>query len=330
MVARTILQRSLGLAAALSALFTLGFPTASVAQDQINVRFSWKMKGEYAPLYMAQEKGFYQKEGLAVRMGEGAGAPAALGALLQGQEDIVILPGIFALTAITKGMPVKIVALYHPEAPVALISHPQNPVRTPKDLEGKSIAVSVGETGTSYLDYFCKRNNIDCGKIRRVQTNAQTRVPQFLQKQVDVVSVYQTNDLPILMSKEKVEFVILDMVKFGYGLPGLAAVTSDAHIQKKPDAIKRFLKALGAGVVEAKADVGEATRAIMKSWSGSPDATVVGAQVKATVDAIPAAGGKPVGWIDEKGLSNTLEILKGVGEIDQIKALPTYYTNALL
>jgi len=70
------------------------------AQEQVNVRFSWKLKGEYAALFVAQEKGFYAREGLAVRLGEGAGAPAALGALLQGQEDAVLLPAIFALAGL--------------------------------------------------------------------------------------------------------------------------------------------------------------------------------------------------------------------------------------
>jgi NitT/TauT family transport system substrate-binding protein len=113
-------------AAVLAALSVTAF-----AQDAVNVRFSWKMKGEYGPLYMAQEQGYYAKEKLAVRMGEGAGAQAALGALLQGQEDVVILPAIFALTAIQKGMPVKIVALYHPKTPLGIISFPDKPVKTP-------------------------------------------------------------------------------------------------------------------------------------------------------------------------------------------------------
>src|SRR5690349_19038860 len=94
-----LLAKALG-AALLATIATMA--TTASAQDPVNVRFSWKMKGEYGPLFMAQEKGLYAKEKLNVRMGEGAGAQAALGALLQGQEDVVILPAVFALTAIQK------------------------------------------------------------------------------------------------------------------------------------------------------------------------------------------------------------------------------------
>lgn len=48
-------------------------------------------------------------------------------ALVQGQEDIVVIPEIFAASAIQKGMPIKIIVLYHPKTPVVLISHPDKP-----------------------------------------------------------------------------------------------------------------------------------------------------------------------------------------------------------
>src|SRR5688572_10599592 len=316
----TVFRHSARLAGlVLSGVVAAAAALPAYAQEQINVRFSWKLKGEYAHMYVAQEKGIFAREGLTVRLGEGAGAQAALGALLQGQEDVVLLPGIFALTAISKGMPIKLIALYHPVTPMALISKPEKPVKVPKDLEGKSIGTSIGETGTTYLDTFCKKNNVDCGKINRVQVNAQTRVPLFLQGKVDVVSVYQTNDLPILREKEGVKFVVLELDKNGLAVPGMALVTSDALIAKKPQALKKFLKATGDAVVEAKKDPAGAAAAIMKNWPGHPGDSVVRAQVQATVDAIPAASGRPVGWINEKSIAEALDLLKSSGEIESAK-----------
>jgi NitT/TauT family transport system substrate-binding protein len=279
---------------------------------------------------MAQEQGYYAKEKLAVRMGEGAGAQAALGALLQGQEDVVILPAIFALTAIQKGMPVKIVALYHPKTPLGIISFPDKPVKTPKDLEGKTIAHSVGETGTSYLDVFCKINNVDCSKVNKVQMNAQARMPQFLQRQVDTVSVYANNDLPLIEQQTKQKFVVLDMAQYGFSVPGLAAVTSDALIGSKPDVLKRWLRATAQGVADMKKDNDGATKAMLKNWSGGPDSGIVATQVKVTADAIPVPAGKTIGWIDEKVIVDALELLKSAGEIDAPKPASAFYTNALL
>lgn len=300
------------------------------AQEQVNVRFSWKLKGEYAHMYVAQEKGYFAKEGISVRLGEGAGAQAALGALLQGQEDAVLLPGIFALTAISKGMPVKLIALYHPVTPMALISKPEKPVRVPKDLEGKSIATAIGETGTSYLDAFCRKNGVDCGKVNRVQVHAQARIPSFIQGKVDVASVYQTNDLPILRDKEEIKFVVLELDKHGLAVPGMALVSSDAIISKKPEVLRKLLKATGDAIVDARKDPAAAASMMIKNWSGGPSQSIVTAQVKATVDAIPVAPGRPVGWTEEKVIVDALDLLKSVGEIESPKAASTYFTNSLL
>lgn len=308
----------------------IAFLTAAKADDQVNVRFSWKLKGEYGPLYLAQENGDFKKAGLNVRMGEGAGAQAALGSLVQGQEDAVVLPGIFALSAIEKGIPIKLVALYHPRTPIVLLSFPDKPVQTPKDLEGKTIATSVGETGTTYLDVFCKLNGADCSKIKRVTMNDQARYPNFLQRHVDVVSAYEDNDLPLIQAKNRTNFVILDMVKYGLAVPGLSIVTSDANISKKRDVLKRFLHAVAEGVSASKADPETATRALMKNWPNAPDAKIVLQQVKVTLSAIPAPAGHPIGWIDEKILGTTLQMMKSAGEISEPKPVGAYFTNALL
>lgn len=299
-------------------------------QEQVSVRFSWKLKGEYAAMYAAQEKGFYAREGLTVRLGEGAGPQAALGALLQGQDDAVLLPAIFALSAISKGMPLKLIAIYHPTTPIALISWLENPVRLPKDLEGKTIATAIGDTGTMYLDLFCKKNGMDCAKIKKVQVDAQSRLPLFLQHKVDAMSVYQTNDLPILEEKQGSGFVVLEMDKNGLSVPGMALVSSDAIIAKKQETLRKLLKAVGEGVVEMKKDPAAAAQILVKSWPGHPSITSVTAQVKATAEAIPAASGRPVGWIDEKVIADALQLLKSTGEVDAAKAPEAYYTNRLL
>ncbi len=312
---------------ALAATAVAGMATA---QD-VNVRFSWKLKGEYAHMYVAQEKGYFKQEGLNVRLGEGAGAPAALGALQQGQEDAVLMPGIHALAAITKGMPVKIIALYHPYTPMAIISYPDNPIRTPKDLEGKTLPTSVGETATTYLEVLCRVNNVDCKKVNRIQMASQARAAQFLARKVDGLSVFQTNEWPMLRAQHKdVQFVVLDLAQYGLRVPGMALVTSDRHIAEKPEALRKLLRATAKGVVEARRDPAEAARLMLKSWSGGPAETIVTEQVKATVEAIPVDGGRPVGWIDEKVIADALELLQSTKEIEAAKPVASYYTNALL
>lgn len=315
---------------ALAVAAALSHGASAVAADDVNVRFSWKMKGEYGYLYRAKEDGLFEKQNLNVSMGEGAGSQAALGGLLQGQEDVVIMPAIFAISAIQKGMPIQVVALYHPRTPVVVISDKDNPVNEPKDMEGRSMAGSVGETGTSFLSVFCKINDVDCDKIKMVLVNAQSRVPQFLQGQVDMVTVYRSNDLPLLERQTGREFAVLDMSQYGYAAPGMAAVTSKAKIQERGDVLKRFLAASSEAVALTRADPDKSAEALMANWTNHPDAEAVKAQVQATVDAIPELGDKPAGWIEDKAIEEALELLVTEEGFGEPQAPGTYYTNELL
>lgn len=306
----------------------LGVSAASAADD-LRVRFSWKLKGEYAHMYLAQKEGIYAAHDLNVRMGEGAGSQAALGALIQGQEDAVIMPAIFALTAIQKGMPVRLVALHHPRTPVVLISHPDNPVTEPKDMEGKSVAHSVGETGTSYLDTLCVVNNVDCSQVPRVLMNAQARVQAFLEGEVDMVSVYRTNDLPIIRARTEIDFPILDLAEHGLVAPGLSVVVSEQTLGERPDVIRRYLAALSDAIAATKADPAAAAQAMKDVWPEGPDLEIIEAQARATMDAIPEHDGRTYGWIDETEIEAALQLIATDEDFGEPQAPAVYYSNEL-
>jgi NitT/TauT family transport system substrate-binding protein len=188
----------------------------------------------------------------------------------------------------------------------------------------------VGETGTSYLGTFCEINNIDCSKVNKVQMDSQSRVPQFIQNQVDVVSVYLTNDLPILEAKTGVKYPRLDMIKYGLAVPGTAIVASNEGIEKKGDLLRKFLAATGKAIEMTRNDPKAATAAIKTVWQPSPSDEVVQEQVEATSESIHSPEGKPIGWIDEKAIANALKLIGTEGDIGTPKPASAFFTNSLL
>src|ERR1700687_3930259 len=159
-------------AAGLLAILTTGAPQ-SVAHAQtlekLTVRFTWKLKGEYAPLYVALEKGYYKAEGLDVQLSEGNGAQNVLKALAAGNEKFGYGPAVAAAQAVSQGLPVKVIALYQTSAPMGVIAFPDPPLKSPKDLEGKRLAISVGETFGDMIRPFARVNNIDLGQVQLIQ-----------------------------------------------------------------------------------------------------------------------------------------------------------------
>ena len=159
----------IAIAASLLATLTMAGAPQNVAYGQslekLTVRFTWKLKGEYAPLYVALEKGYYKAEGLDVQLAEGNGAQNVLKALAAGNENFGYGPAVAAAQAVSQGLPVKVVALYQTSAPMGVIAYPDTPLKGPKDLEGKRLAISVGETFGDMIRPFARVNNVDLSKI---------------------------------------------------------------------------------------------------------------------------------------------------------------------
>src|SRR5262249_15382135 len=207
----------------LAALTMAGAPqNVACAQslEKLTVRFNWKLKGEYAPLYVALEKGYYKAEGLDVVLAEGNGAQNVLKLLAAGNEKYGYGPAVALASAVSQGLPVKVVALYQTSAPMGGIAFPETPLKSPKDLEGKRLAISVGETFGDMIRPFTRINNVDVGKIQLIQMDASARSSQFLTRKIDVMSVYLSNELPQLEKRAGVKFNVLKVTDFGLNVLG--------------------------------------------------------------------------------------------------------------
>jgi NitT/TauT family transport system substrate-binding protein len=303
---------------------------AAQAPGKLTVRFTWKLKGEYAPLFVALDKGYYKAEGLDVDLAEGSGAQTVLKLLAGGNEKFGYGPAVSAAQAISQGLPVKVVALYQTKAPMGVISFPDVPLKTPRDLEGKKLAISVGETFGDMLGPFCRINHVDIDKIRRIQMDASARSTQFLTRKIDIMSVYLSNELPQLEKKAGIKFNLLSVSQFGLDLLGASMIVANAFAEQNPDLVRKLLRATAQGYGDSIASPKQAARIMAKYMKVPEDPDVLEQQVEATVVSTNAPQGKPLGWQDSADWQSNLSLLKETGGIAEVKHLGEYYSNDYL
>jgi NitT/TauT family transport system substrate-binding protein len=227
-------------------------------------------------------------------------------------------------------LPVKVVALYQTRAPMGVISFPDVPLKTPKDLEGKKLAISVGETFGDMLGPFCRINHIDIDKIQRIQMDASARSTQFLTRKIDVMSVYLSNELPQLEKRVGVKFNLLSVSDFGLNLLGASMIVANAFAEQNPETVKKLLRASAKGYRDSMAAPKEAARLMAKYMKVPEDPDVLEQQVAATVVSTNAPQGKPLGWQDSVDWQSNLSLLKETGGIAELKDLGAYYSNDYL
>jgi NitT/TauT family transport system substrate-binding protein len=322
------------IAAPLLATLTMSGAAHDVAYAQnlekSTVRFTWKLKGEYAPLFVALEKGYYKAEGLDVALSEGNGAQNVLKLLASGNEKFGYGPAVAAASAVSQGLPVKVIALYQTSAPMGVIAFPDTALKVPKDLEGKRLAISVGETFGDMIRPFTRVNNVDLGKIQLIQMDASARTMQFLTRKVDVMSVYLSNELPQIEKRAGVRFNVLKVTDFGLNVLGSSMYVSNDFAEKHPEIVKKLLRATANGYRDAMADPAAAARAMAKHMAVPEQPDVLAQQVAATVVSTNAPAGKPIGWQADADWQANLNLLQETGAIAEVKALSVYFSNDYL
>jgi NitT/TauT family transport system substrate-binding protein len=304
----------------------------AMAQDKqdITIRFTWKLKGEYAPLFVALDKGYYAEEGLNVTLAEGSGAQTVMTLLAAGEEKVGYGPAVAAAQAVSSGLPVQVVSLYQTRAPMGVISFPDNPVTKPSDLEGKRIGISVGETFTDMLRPFAEINGVDINKIVQIQMDNSARTTQFLTHGVDVMSVYLSNELPVLENRTGTTFTVMPVADYGLHLLGASLIVGKEWAAANPDTVRALIRATNRGYADAMANPEEAAEIMGKHMSVPEEPSVLLAQVKATMESTNAPEGKPIGYQEEADWTANLDLLARTGAIKQVGAASDYYTNDYL
>jgi ABC-type nitrate/sulfonate/bicarbonate transport system substrate-binding protein len=298
--------------------------------EKLVVRFTWKLYGVYAPLFVALDKGYFAEEGLSVELAEGSGSESVVRLIAAGTDKVGFGTGIVAAEAISAGLPVKVIANYMDNNPLGLISFPDVPLSTPKDLEGRTLGLATNETFSNMLGPFALMNGVDLTKVKRVQFDGATRNAQFVARRIDVISVYLNNDLPLLSSRLNVKFNTIKAADFGLKLMGTSYFVNTDFAKERPEILRKLLRATARGYAEATKNPKEATEMLNKRMAVKMDPVMLEAQVKETLAATSSPPGRPFGWQEDSLWTTNLNLLKSAGLIKEIKELNVYFTNEFL
>jgi NitT/TauT family transport system substrate-binding protein len=306
---------------------------AGQAAEKMTLGVDWQIFGRHAGFVVAQEKGFYKAEGLDVEVIRGYGAAdsvkrIAAGTITLGMGDTGAL-----VISRSQGIKVKAVGMIYGKAPYVLWIRKDAGVRTPKDLEGKTIGSAAGSVVRLLFPAFAKMAGVDASKVNWSTIDAPSHYPMLFSKRVDAVIDYMVG-LPTVTKRGKeagIEIQPMLYADYGLNIYSNAVMVREEMLREKPDVIRKVLKATARGFDFAFSNPAEAAR-ILKARHPELDEETAAGEIAIVKDLVwtPEAKQHGFGYMDAEKMRATRDVITQAYDLKVTVPYEELYTNALL
>lgn len=324
--------------AALLAAVSIGL-LASVsahAADKITIQLDFTyIRGNYAPFYIARDKGMFKDENIEVteiRLGRGSADTAQR--IGKGTSEFGFADLPTALVVRSQGAPVKAIFATNVVSPLVMLSlNAKASLKKPKDLEGQSIAVTPALSTYYFFRAFAAANGVDLSKVQEVSA-APPYEPLLLAGRVTALPGYIDAEIPILAAHaggyDKLD--ILRGEDYGYKAFGTGVITNDEILNGKPELVTRFVRAYQKALRFTIDKPKEAVDVLM-AVDSKLDRAVLMAQLEADIkytftnQTTDKCG---LGYMDPARWTSTLDVLVTQKVISKAPKLEDVYTNKFI
>ena len=243
-----------------------GFSLAQAAEKSTMIRLDFIIGGKHAPWFVAWEKGFYSKRGLSVTIQAGSGSADTVRAIGAGLADVGFADMTTAIVARSRGAPVQAVAQLG-YVPTTILWREETPIKTLKDLEGKSLAISPGQAQWYLMPAYAKINNIDYKAIRIQETSPALQPAALVAKKVDFIVMFRASNDEVTetaATKQGIKLKRIYMKDTGLNIYGSGLIVKEEDVKRRPEMIRAYVEGTMEGLRYAREHPDEALQILLK------------------------------------------------------------------
>jgi len=260
---------------------------------------------QFAPLYVAMEKGYFAEAGLEVTLDYSFETDAV--ALVGANElPFSIASGEQVLLGRAQQLPIVYVYTWYGEYPVGIASLADKDIKTPEDLRGHKIGTPV-LYGASYIGF---RALLQAGGLKESDVTVDTigfnQVEALSSGQEEAVVVYVPNE-PVQLTNQGYEINVMRVADY-LPLVGNGLITNEQTIAENPDLVRRMVTALQKGVADTLADP-DAAYEICKQYVDNLAEADEAAQKQVLKTSLEFYQREPLGQSDAQTWENMQNIL---------------------
>jgi len=239
---RRLILGGIGGSALLASLYGLTVRRDAVTAEVSRLRIATPLVPHAGLIHLASARGFFRGQALDVSLLPQTHGKAALADLLRGRADLAVAADVPVVVEVLKGAPLSIIAsVASASNDTAILGRIDRGIRSPGDLRGHKIGVTLGTSGEYFLWAFLVRHRIAPESLQLVDLAPSGLIQALREGHVDAVAAWQ----PVRHMAE---------AAFGEALVSLQAPDAYAqqyvlvgrgdYVQAEQQALRRLLYAL--------------------------------------------------------------------------------------
>jgi NitT/TauT family transport system substrate-binding protein len=300
-------------------------PAATPTPVPVKLGLGYIPSVQFAPFYVAIEKGYFDREGIAVELEHGFETDF-LKLLGTNERQFIVASGEQVIIGRSQGLPVTYVATWYRRFPVVLFAPTDKGITTPQDLAGKRVGIP-GLFGASYVAWkaLVYAAGVPEDKVT-LESIGFTQAAAVSEGRVDAALDYTVNG-PVqlrLAGRDVIEIAVDDYL----AIPSNGLVTNETTLTEHSELVERMVRAILSGI---RYTLDHPDEAFAISLKFVPEAAQQEAVNRAIFDASlglwqPEAGGR-LGFTDPAIWPTTAEFMLKAGLIDKPVTTEGIWTN---
>jgi NitT/TauT family transport system substrate-binding protein len=304
-------------------------PVAVVAQERVVVLMNFTIQGDHGPFFVAKDKGYFKEAGLDVDIQRGFGSGDTVKKIVAGAADIGFADPVPIIQAVAEGQQVKAIMGGYMQEPCALYATKEGAnIRSPKEMEGRSIGGPPGDICIILLQPVMERAGADFTKVNVQNMDAPTRIPLLAAGKIDAAGSFSEKE--VLFDKA-IKSAGKTMVTWPYSkyIEKYSVMTiAGQKMLAKPDTLRKFTLALLKGYEDSLKDPDAAAATIMKAHPEF-DRDYIYASSR-TIDRVvwdPTTKSKGLGVLNASKMSSTIDLTAKYWKLPRKPAPAEIFTN---
>jgi NitT/TauT family transport system substrate-binding protein len=238
-----------------SAAATLAAPALAQSRTRLKLVLNWRWQGPQGMFLLAEDRGYFRAAGIDLVIDQGEGSAASVTKVATGAYDVGFgdINAAIALAAQRPAeAPLGVMMLYN-RPPFCIAVRSDSPIRTPRDLEGRTIGGPANDGALRLFPAFARLAGIDASRVNITNMNAQLREQMLNRGQVDGVFGFVNTirfSAQLIGTNADTAYRWVLYGDYGMDLYSNAIVVSRQLARDNPAAVAGLLRAINRGVAD--------------------------------------------------------------------------------